>query len=127
MIRRDHMLASILDPFHRLAELARGERDEKVLRIELAAHAERAADIGLDHVDGLDRYAAEHLRKRAPVLEIYLGRAPKRELAVARHDHQASRLERHGAVAMTAKAPLAHVCRPTEGVADLTDGAGVAR
>ena len=32
-------------------EQARGERDQEILGIELAAHAEAAADIGLQHVD----------------------------------------------------------------------------
>ena len=47
------VLAAVLDPFHRAAELARRERDQEILRIELAAHAEAAADVVLDHGDGV--------------------------------------------------------------------------
>ena len=51
MIGRDQMLAAILDPFHRTADQPRRERNEKILRIELALDAEAAADVDLDHVD----------------------------------------------------------------------------
>src|SRR5207237_8764706 len=47
----EQVLAPVLDPLHRAAELARGPGNEKVLGIELAAHAEAAADVALDHVD----------------------------------------------------------------------------
>ena len=34
------------------AEMPGGERDQKIFRVELATHAEAAADIALDQVDG---------------------------------------------------------------------------
>src|SRR5205085_262178 len=40
MIGRDQMLATILDPFHRTAEPQRGERNQHVLGIKLAANAD---------------------------------------------------------------------------------------
>ena len=52
VIGRHQVLAAVLDPFHRAADVAGRERDQEILGIELAAHAEAAADVGLDHVDG---------------------------------------------------------------------------
>src|SRR5262249_17899867 len=43
----DEMLAPVLDPFHRPAEPERGEADQDVLGIELAADAKTAADVPL--------------------------------------------------------------------------------
>ena len=51
MVDRHQMLAAVLDPFHRAADLARRERNQEILRIELAARAEAAADIVLDDLD----------------------------------------------------------------------------
>ncbi len=45
MVGGDEMLAPVLDPFHRPAEPQRGEADQHVLRIKLAADAEAAADM----------------------------------------------------------------------------------
>src|SRR5436853_611046 len=42
------MLAPVLDPFDRVAELARRERHQKIFRIKLAARAKAAADVVLD-------------------------------------------------------------------------------
>src|SRR5262249_21690893 len=47
------MLAAVLNPFHRAAELAGGKGDQKILRIEFAARAKTATDVVLDIVDGL--------------------------------------------------------------------------
>src|SRR5262249_12880230 len=47
MIGGGEMLAAILDPLHRTAGQARRERDQEILRIELAARAEAAADVVL--------------------------------------------------------------------------------
>ncbi len=43
------VLAAVLDPLDRPAGRARRERDQEILRIEFAAHAEAAADVVLDH------------------------------------------------------------------------------
>ena len=51
VIGGDQVLAPVLDPFHRAAGVAGGERDEEILRVELAAHAEPAADVVLHHAD----------------------------------------------------------------------------
>ena len=52
MVRRDQMLAAVLDPFHRHAEPQRGEAHQHVLGIELAADAEAAADMTFVEVHG---------------------------------------------------------------------------
>jgi hypothetical protein len=52
VVGRHQVLAPVLDPFDGTADMTGCERDQKVLRVELAAHAEAAADVGLDHVDG---------------------------------------------------------------------------
>ena len=38
--------------FHRSIEVTGGERDQKIFRVELAAHAEATTDIAFDEVDG---------------------------------------------------------------------------
>src|SRR5205814_2008646 len=75
VVAGDEVLAARLDPSHRPAELARRERDEKVVRIELAAHAERAAGVALDHADVGFRHAEER-REDPPAEERRFGRAP---------------------------------------------------
>ena len=47
MIGGDQVLAAILDPFHRPPQAQRGDADQHVLGIELAADAEAAADMAL--------------------------------------------------------------------------------
>src|SRR5258705_11090830 len=50
-MRNGHeMLAPVLDPFDRTAELACRKRNQKILRIELAARAKATADVALDIV-----------------------------------------------------------------------------
>ena len=48
VVRGHEVLGAILDPLHGAAEPLRRERDQDVLGIELAAHAEAAADVDLD-------------------------------------------------------------------------------
>ena len=71
---RHEMLAAVLDPFHRMAVLARGEGDQEILRVELAARAETAADVVFDIVDRLLRQI-HHRRHGAAVEERQLRRA----------------------------------------------------
>ena len=54
VVHRHQILAAVLDPLHRALDVARRERDEEILRIELAARAVAAADVVLDHLDLLD-------------------------------------------------------------------------
>ena len=112
VIRAEQVLASVLDPFHRPVELARRERNQVVLGIELAAHAEAAADIGLDHVDAfLGQVHA--LRKNPPVSERHLGRARNRHLGVRSipDGQQAPRLHAHGGVPLHAEGFPTHIGR----------------
>ena len=55
MVGGDEMLVPVLDPFDRPAEPQRGEADQHVLGIELAAHAEAAADMALEQMDARQR------------------------------------------------------------------------
>ena len=59
VIGGDQVLAPVLDPFHRPVEPQRGEADQHVLGIKLAANAEAAADMALEqmHARGI---AAQH-------------------------------------------------------------------
>ena len=90
--------------------MAGGERDEKILGIELAAHAEAAADIELDHVDGL-LGKAQHGREHATVEEQNLGGTENDELLLRRipFGDEAAGLQRHRSQAVTAKALAAGV------------------
>ena len=68
------MLAPILHPFDRAVELPRDERDQKVFRVELAAHAEAAAGVGHLH-DHRAFGQARACRQRRAVEERHLGDA----------------------------------------------------
>ena len=59
MVGGDEMLAPVLDPLDRPAEAERGERHEHVLRVELAADAEAAADMALVEMEPLERQAEQ--------------------------------------------------------------------
>ena len=58
--------AAILDPLYGAAQLTGGERNEIVFGVELAANAEAAADIKLDHLDRFNRqpqHRSQHLAR----------------------------------------------------------------
>ncbi len=74
VIGGDQVLAPVLDPLHGPAEPHRGDADQHVLRIELAADAEAAADMGLEHMDR-GRRDAEHAREQLANAMGHLGRA----------------------------------------------------
>ena len=116
MIDRHQMLAAVLGPFHRPADVARRERDEEILRIELAARAEAAADVVLHHVDGV--LGEAHLLCQDPAVgEQHLGRAPYRQPSLRRipfGEHPA-RLHRQRRVALRAEAFAPRIGRILEG------------
>ena len=105
VVHRHQVFAPILDPADRPAQAARRERNEEVLRIELAARAEAAADIDLDEVDGF-RLKAEHAGEHAPVEERHLDRAMQRQpsLRCVPVGQQPARLHGQGGVALDAEA-----------------------
>ena len=63
MVGADQVLAAVLDPFHRAAKPHRGDADQYILRIKLAANAETAADMGLVQMDRR-RSAIQHAREQ---------------------------------------------------------------
>ena len=74
VVQAHQVLAPVFGPFHRTAGVARGERNEKVLGIELAARAEAAADVVLHDLDRA--FGQAHLlRQDAAVEEQDLGAA----------------------------------------------------
>src|SRR5262245_56534959 len=82
MIRRHQMLAAVFDPFHRLSQIDRGEGNQKIFRIKLAADAKATADIVLDEV----QLALGHFEKSRDGLPIEMGQlgyAPNRQLSLA--------------------------------------------
>ena len=76
-------LAALLDPPHGAAELHRGERDQHVLGIQLAAHAEAAAHVHLGQAQRADG-DAEDRRQDGAVDVDALGGADQVQLAAAR-------------------------------------------
>ena len=74
LIARDEILAPILDPLDRPTELDRGEAHQQVLRVQLAAHAEAAANVPLEKVDA-GGIPLKHSRKDIAVGVRPLGRA----------------------------------------------------
>jgi len=108
----EQVLAPVLGPLHRLAEPPRGERDQEIFRIELAAHAEATADVGLQHVDAV--LGQIHvLRQHAARRERHLRRTGYRELGARAVPlrQQPARLHAHGGVALHGEALFAAVGR----------------
>ena len=78
--RRDEMLAAVLDPFDRLVERDRGDRDRGLFGIEDELRPKAAADIGRgDAHRGL--IASENVREQPGADQRRLGRAPQRQPA----------------------------------------------
>ena len=102
VVRRDEMLRAILDPLHRAAETERGERDEHVLGIELAADAEAAADVDLHEphvVEGEPEQLCEH-----PAVEVlHLRRAVDRHASAHRLGEEPAGLERRTRLPLAAR------------------------
>ena len=101
VVGRGEMLAPVLDPFHRPAGEARGEWDQKIFGVELAARAEAAADVVFHHANrGLGQ--AHLLGERAAVIEGNFGGSVHREppLRGIPFREQTARLHRHGAMAL---------------------------
>src|ERR1700733_1010202 len=98
MIGGHQMLATVFDPFDRPAEAERAEADQHVLRINLAAYAEAAADVALIQVH-TRRLAAEHAGERVAVPVRHLGGAVQFENAAHAARDGAARLQRRTAVA----------------------------
>ena len=99
--RGEEMLAPVLDPLYRPAELQRGRRYHRLLRIEDRLGPEAAADIGRDHADRF-QIAAEQIGERAAAEMRRLRRRPHGEQVgrrLVRGEHRA-RLHRHAAAAM---------------------------
>ena len=112
MVRAEQVLPAVFDPLHRPAELSCRAGDQVVLGIELAAHAEAAADIGLQHVDAfLGKVHA--LRQEAARGERRLGRARDRELGsrLVPVGQQASGFDGHRGVPLHAEGFPPHVGR----------------
>ena len=117
---RHEMLAAVLDPFHRPAELAGGERDQEILRIEFAARAEAAADVVFDIVDR--RLRQPHHRRHGAAVE-------ERQLCRARYDEppggcvpfgqQAARLHGHRGHPLHAELLAAGIGGVAEGIVDI--------
>ena len=79
VIGRHQVLAPILDPFHRPPQLHGGVGDQEVLRVELAADAEPAADVGLDEMDPVLRQLQQRGQHRAVEMR-HLRHPPHRHL-----------------------------------------------
>jgi len=110
------VLAAVLGPLHRPAAMARRERDQKIFRIEFAARAKAAADVVLDHVDGV--FGEPHLLgEDATIGEQHFCRARHRQPAACRipFGEHAARLHRQRGVALRRETLAARVRRILEG------------
>ena len=108
MVGREQMLPAVLDPFHRTAGEARGERYEEIFRIEFPTHAEAAADVVFHQADRGFRHA-HLLCQDAPVGKRHLGRAMKGEPAVLPFGDEAAQFHRHRRVALHLEPLPAHI------------------
>ena len=104
-----HRLAALLDPPDGAAELHRGERDQHVFRIQLAADAEASAHVHLRQAQRAHGDAEDRGQDGAVDVDA-LGGADQVQLAPARvggHGDEAARLERRRRLARIGEA-LAH-------------------
>ena len=118
--RRQKMLAPVLDPFHRPAELERRRRYHRFFRIKDRLRPEAAADIGRDHADRL-QIAAKQIGQRAAADMRRLRSRPYGEQIGHRlmvREHRA-RLHRHAAAAMLPELFLEDVRGAREGAFDV--------
>src|SRR6185437_155970 len=74
MIGRDQMFAPVLDPFYRTSECQRGRAHQNIFRIDFAAHAETAADVTLEQLNGFT-FAPKHFRQRVAIPVRHFGGA----------------------------------------------------
>ena len=109
------MLAAVLGPFHRPADVPRRERNQEIFRIEFAARAKAAADVVFDHVDGIDG-EAELFGQDAAVGEQHLCGARQRQPPARRvpFGEQAARLHGQRGVALGAEALAPRIGRVFE-------------
>ncbi len=105
MICGAEVLAAILDPLDRAAQVACREGDEEVFRIELAARAKATADINLDHLDllfpeaqgcGKDPAVGEGDLGRTPHGHFFRRRVPARNEAPRFHEKRRMTLHPEG-------------------------------
>ncbi len=66
VIGGNQMFATVLDPFDGFTEFQRRRADQNVFRINFAAHAEAAADMTLEQLNGFP-FPPKHLRQRIAV------------------------------------------------------------
>ena len=95
----------VLDPFDGPLEAPRGDEDEDVFRIDLAADAEAAAGVAFEQVDRR-RAEAEHLREHLAVAMGHFGGAMQFQ-HIARGivaPDRAARFERHARMTSDGKA-----------------------
>ena len=120
VIGRDQMFAPVLDPFDRPAEFQRGGANQNVLRINLAADAEAAADMAFEQLDGF-AFSPKHLRERIAVPMRHFGGAVHFQnvarLVVTRD--RAARLQRHAGMAADRKLKRNNGMRGAEGGVDV--------
>src|SRR5215831_13624903 len=78
VIGRHQVLAAIFQPLDRSSEAHRRDKNEYILRIDLSAHAEAAADMSFVKMKR-GRAAAEHAGKRLPIFVRHLSGAMQLE------------------------------------------------
>ena len=99
VVEGEQVLAPVLDPLDRPSEPGRGDADQHVLGVELAPHAEAAADMALEELQ-LVAPEPEHCGDRIAVVMRHLGRAVEldpRALVVVERERAAG-LDRHPAM-----------------------------
>ena len=108
----DQVLHAVFDPLDWAAQFHGAERNDEVLRVELAADPETSANVGFNEVDTVFR----HLQKRGqyPPVEVgYLGLAPHGHVAGPGGEgrHQTPSLQGVSGVPVAAKFLFAGVLR----------------
>ncbi len=94
MVGRNQMLTPVLDPFDGTTDQAGGEGDQKIFRIELAAHAKAATHIVLNKAD--QAFHDSHLLgEDAAVGERHLGGTVDREPFPVPFGDETARLQWH--------------------------------
>ncbi len=122
LIHGFEVFRAVFEPANRFAEMPRGEGNQKIFRIELAARAEAAADFRLDEMNRALRQA-DQLGENAPVGVGHFRRTPQGQKTapfIPLRD-QAAVFQRHGRVALGGKFFFDDQVAAAEGRIDVAD------
>ena len=122
MIRRHHVLETVLDPLDRPPEAHTRDADQEVLGVKLAAYAESAAHMALVKLHRRHR-PIEETRERLSIAVRHLRRAPQLDDVIGRvvTPERAAAFQRHAGMAADREVRLNDTVRGAEARIDVAE------